>query len=88
MSRRNRDRYPRLHSETVVHRDKHPICKPCRKLGQDREAVAYMRVEFTYMRGEDEVTQCCDEHRDELRDLLKHRHKPWPKHMQGDEVWN
>jgi hypothetical protein len=88
MARHKKDRYPRLNSERKVQDGKHPICKPCRQLGQEAEAVTYMRVEFTYMRGEDEVTPCCADHRSELLDLLKHRHKPWPKHFQGGEVWS
>jgi len=85
---KRRDKYPRLNSEHKVDEGKHPICKPCRAQGTDREAVSYMRVEFTYMRGEDGVTQCCDEHRTELNDLLKNKWKPWPKYFQGEEVWS
>lgn len=91
MGRRKRDRYPRLHSERKYKEPYHPQanCLPCAQLGKgDEPAVTNVRVEFTYMRGEDENTRVCAEHRAELLDLLKHKHKPWPKHFQGDEVWS
>lgn len=90
MGRNKRDRYPRLNSERK-YKEPHPQanCLPCAQLGNDAEyAVSRVCVEFTYMRGEDEFTRVCAEHRTELLDLLKHKHKPWPKHFQGDGVWS
>lgn len=84
-----RDRYPEIHSEDKVDKGKHPICKPCRKLGSDAEAIRYVRVSFTYMRGEDGCTQVCEKHLQEIRKLCRHdsRGGMFPKYFQGDEVW-
>ncbi len=84
MSRNNK--YPQINE----HRDQGPgaQCGPCANLKLDTGATHWVRVEFTYMRGEDEVAKVCPIHLAEIRCMCNHKNrgKPWPTFWQ-DGVW-
>ncbi len=57
--------YPIVHfSKFKPKRLKHNIiCSAC-----DSKASSYVNIEFTYMRGEDEVWNICQDHRDMIKE--------------------
>jgi len=60
-------------------------CGACSNLGRQVQSRWIVRVGFTYMRGEDECADLCDEHRAELRKVI-HQPGMFPEHLQG-EIW-
>ena len=90
MARRNR--YPEIHSEGKYDDDQKKVCKPCRKDGKEERAVRWVRVSFTYMRGEDECTDVCNKHLQQIRRYVREsregKRRFFPKHFQGDEIWS
>jgi len=85
-----RSKYPRIHSKRK-YQEPHPqaYCQPCKKIGQTEPAIFSVRVEFTYMRGEDSFTRVCGTHYTELQDLChpQKRLMRWPAHFQGSDIW-
>lgn len=60
-------------------------CGPCSKLARATQSKHIVRVGFTYMRGEDEFADVCEEHLAELRKIIN---QPglFPPHWR-DDVW-
>lgn len=61
-------------------------CGPCSVLKRDTQSKWTVRVAFTWMRGEDELVECCDEH---LKELRKEIRKPGllPDHWLEPSIW-
>ncbi len=76
---------PKIVSETPRPENTTAQCGPCTNLRLGSLSRWIIRVGFTYMRGEDECVDVCDEHRDELRKLIN-RPGDFPEHFKG-EIW-
>lgn len=57
-------KYPRLGASTKVPKHKNPKCK-CGK-----RAEYYIDIQYTCMRGDDDVAKACSEHKNDINFLL------------------